>query len=137
MHIGPECRLSTETLPAKQKLDISVPLRSATSMGRYVGISVRTSIGPSMCGHSDDLGPVGGPWVINLRRPWGDFGVPKGQLGRQKGDWYGPGTILGRFRVESDKFVNFEGSKADRLTDRHEWWVLCGRPIGHTWRYDV
>ena len=42
-----------------------------------IGISAHTSIGPSMCGHGDDLGPVGGPWVVNLRSPWGDFGIPK------------------------------------------------------------
>ena len=56
---GPECHLTGETLPPEQRLFESVPLRSATSMGRYIGISVHLSIGPSMCRHIDDLGPLG------------------------------------------------------------------------------
>ena len=52
-----ELRIRGETLPPEQRLFESVPLRSATSMGRYIGISVHLSIGPSMYRHIIDLGP--------------------------------------------------------------------------------
>ena len=94
----PEPWISAEPFPPIQILDISVPRRVDTSMGRYIGISAHLSIGPSMCRHIDDLGPIGGTlgsiwvalgpifvcqtaeWVAKkaIRKVQGPFGVDFG-----------------------------------------------------------